>query len=123
MHELYELKEKLIEELEEYSKKGKFSREDVETIKYMSSAIDHLCNIMTDMDDGYSSRMSRDVTRGRMSYARGRGRNVRRDARGRYSSADGIEDFMWNLGEMMGSFPEEAKKDAERLMTKLEEMR
>jgi len=134
MHEeLYELKEKLIKELGDYAENGKYSKDDVETIKYLASAIDHICNIVSDMDENmYSGRMSRENRGGgtsgmsyrgmsRASYARGR--NARRDSRGRYSSADGMEDFMWTLGEMMGDFPAEAKKDAERLMTKLEEMR
>ena len=48
MHEdkLYELKEKLLKELEEYAQNGKYSKEDVETIKYMASAVDHICNIV-----------------------------------------------------------------------------
>lgn len=142
MHEeLYELKEKLIKELGEYSENGKYSKEDVETIKYLASAVDHLCNIVMDMDDdGYdmSRRMSRDgrggqgggnmggnsyysrAVRGRGSYARGR--NARRDSRGRYSGDGGIDEFMLTLGEMMGDFPEDAKRDAEKLMRKLEEM-
>ena len=52
MHDLHELKEKLLKELEEYGGNAKFSKEDVETIKYMASAIDHICNISE--DDGYS---------------------------------------------------------------------
>ena len=32
MHKLYELKEKLMRELEDYSENGKFSKEDVEAI-------------------------------------------------------------------------------------------
>lgn len=38
MHEdkLYELKEKLIKELEEYAQNGKYSKEDVETITLFS---------------------------------------------------------------------------------------
>lgn len=46
MHELYELKEKLMKELGEYSQNGKYSKEDVETIKYMASDVDHICNIV-----------------------------------------------------------------------------
>ena len=131
MHEeLYELKEKLIKELGEYSKNGKYSKDDVETIKYLASAVDHLCNIAEDMDEGsydMGYRMSRDTRGGGMdgyysrtgrgSYARGR----RRDSRGRYSSAESVEDFMITLGEMMGDFPEEAKRDAEKLMRRLKE--
>ena len=46
MHKLYDLKEKLICEMEEYAGKQDLSRTDVETIKYLSSAVDHMCNIL-----------------------------------------------------------------------------
>lgn len=62
MHEekLYELKEKLMKELGEYAENGKFSKEDAESIKYIASAIDHICNIVERMEDedGYSERGS-----------------------------------------------------------------
>lgn len=51
MHELYELKEKLLKELMEYSQNGKFSKEDAEVMKYLSSTIDHICNIVADMEE------------------------------------------------------------------------
>lgn len=59
MHEkLYELKEKLMKELGEYAQNGKYSKEDVETIKYMASAIDHMCNIIekAEEEEEYSQR-------------------------------------------------------------------
>lgn len=61
MHEeekLYELKEKLMKELSDYSENGKFSKEDAESIKYIASAIDHICNIVERMEEeeGYSQR-------------------------------------------------------------------
>ena len=60
MHELYELKEKLMKELAEYSQNGKYSKEDVETIKYMASAVDHICNIVERADEEeYSQRGGR----------------------------------------------------------------
>lgn len=64
MHEemLYELKEKLMKELAEYSQNGKFSKEDVESLKYIASAIDHICNIVERMEEEqeYSGRGSYD---------------------------------------------------------------
>lgn len=124
MHKLYELKEKLMDELEAYSQNGKFSKDDVEAIKYISSAIDHICNICEDMEGGeYSGNMMPDVNmsngsyrgmsnRGgsyrRGSYARGRGANARRDAMGRYSS-DGYsraeDEFRMDLQEMIKDAP------------------
>lgn len=124
MHDLHELKEKLIKELEEYSENGKYSKEDVETIKYLASAVDHLCNIIDDGEYSMDNRMD-----GRMRYSRtydGRNsyaRNRRRDSMGRYSRKADMDDFMMSLGEMMGDFPEDAKRDAEKLMRKLDEMR
>ena len=134
MHELMELKKKLIRELEEYSQNGKFSKEDVETIKYMASAVDHLCNILMDEDgeysnrgDGYSNRndgMSRNYGGG--SYARGRGRNARRDSMGRYSNegysrADGVEELVDNVRSMMQDLPQNLQMDAKRFIQKLEQ--
>lgn len=112
MPELHELKEKLISELEDYSRKAKYTREDIETIKYLSSAVDHLCNVISDMDDGYSKSPYR---------MGGSYRTQRRDGMGRYSRHGDVEGFMMELGRMMGSFPEDAKRDAEKLMRKLEE--
>lgn len=130
MHKLYELKDKLIEELEDYSENGKFSKEDVETIKYMASAVDHICNICNEEEEddvsyadgmggnmgGASYRYSRDgrMYRGGrpyrgMSYARGR-RNVPRDSMGRYSGADGEESL------------EDIKRDVQKLAEKVEQM-
>lgn len=155
MHELYELKEKLMKELSEYSQNGKFSKEDAEVIKYLASAIDHICNIVMDMEDeeysneyrysreqgggnrggqgggsyrggqGGNSRTGGSYAGGRYSrnsYARGRGRNARRDSMGRYSREGGVEELAQTLGEMMGELPEEVKRDAEKLMIKLDEM-
>jgi len=125
MHKLYDLKEKLIGELEDYSENGKYSKEDVEAIKYMASAVDHICNIVKDAeeDDGYSGRMYPDGMGGSYrgysrdgrgysregGYSNARGRmNAPRDSRGRYSGADGdVEDI---------------KRDMQRLMDKVEKM-
>lgn len=72
MHELYELKEKLMKELTEFSENGKFSKENIETIKYLTSSIDHLCNIMMDMEEEYSMEGGQSsYRRGQSSYARG----------------------------------------------------
>lgn len=119
MHKLYELKEKLMRELEDYSENGKFSKEDVEAIKYITSAIDHICNIMEDADEEeYSGGMggyayaggNRGGVRGNRSYARGRGGNARRDSRGRYSSEGYSYEFKADLEELMQDAPNERVK-------------
>jgi hypothetical protein len=121
MHKLTELKDKLTRELEDYADNGKFSEKDVESIKYMTSAIDHLCNIIGDEEDEYSGVMMNDdldgrySRRGGMSYARGRGSNARRDSRGRYSSRMYSGDNSMMLQELR-----ELKEDAPDERTRME---
>ena len=129
MHKLYELKDKLMKELEEYADNGKFSKDDVEAIKYTASAIDHICNIMEGEDDEYSGMYpymhggsyARGGNRGMgRSYARGR-TNARRDAMGRYSRAG--EDIAEQLRDMMADAPDEhIRMEIERLANKVEKM-
>ena len=139
MHELYELKEKLIKELEDYAQNGKFSKEDVEAIKYMASAVDHLCNIVERADsEEYSMRggNSRNYSyerggnrgggsyrsyEGGASYARGRGRNARRDSMGRYSNAEGVDELVDTVRNMMQDLPQHLQQDAQRFVQKLEQ--
>lgn len=130
MHELYELKDKLMAELEAYNENGKFSKDDAEAIKALSASIEHICNIVDyGEDEEYSSRSYADGMGG--SYARGgrggrggysreggsyrggsyaRGRSGRRDSMGRYSRDDGMEDI------------ETVKAEARKLVEKLEQM-
>ena len=150
MHKLYELKEKLIKELEDYADNGKFSKDDVEAIKYTASAIDHICNIVMDMEEeeggssyrgssyrgGSSYRNSRAGGESGQSRARGRGRNAKRDSMGRYSSydmggssrydggsyAEGMEEMVESIRGMMGEFPQEVQRDAQMFVQKLEQV-
>lgn len=138
MHEdkLYELKEKLLNELEEYAQNGKYSKEDVETIKYMASAVDHICNIVERDDEGYSERgggYSRNMggyyrggyprNYGGGSYARGRGQNARRDSMGRYSRDGGNDMMVQQLEDLMQDAPnEQIKQKIQQLVQQIEQM-
>ena len=54
------------------------------------------------------------------SYARGRGRNARRDSMGRYSRAD---DMVMELRELMEDAPDErTRQEFERFIKKVEQM-
>lgn len=138
MHKLYELKEKLMNELEDYADNGKFSKDDVEAIKYTASAIDHICNIV-ERDDEYSMAMdggsyegsyayARGGNRGGgRSYARGRGRNARRDSMGRYSREGGYsraaDDFKMELQEIMQEAPnEQVKMEIQHVINRMDTM-
>ena len=143
MHKLYELKEKLMNELEDYADNGKFSKDDVEAIKYTASAIDHICNIVErSEDEEYSGDMmgrvyndgSYNYGRGSYarggrdgrSYARGRGRNARRDSMGRYSSegySRASEGIVMELRELMDDAPDDRiRQEIQSLIHKVEKM-
>ena len=152
MHELYEIKEQLMDELKEYRNKQKKSMDDITVIKYLTSSIDHLCNIIEKAEDeeysmrggqggGYSreNRYSREGGRGGNryayeggqggeSFARGRGNNARRDSMGRYSReggysrTDGMENLVDYIHDVMNELPQDAKQDAKKLIQKLEQM-
>lgn len=145
MHELYELKDRLMKELEEYGKQD-LTAGSLEVVDKLSHSIKNICKIIESYEDeeGYSMRgrsyddgmndgtdgMSRRGSyRGsyRNSYARGRGSNARRDSMGRYaresgySRTDGIEELVENVREMMNELPQNLKQDAQRFVQKLEQ--
>lgn len=119
MHGIYELKDRLVEELEEYSKK-ELTPASLEKIDTLAHAAKNLAKIIECEEDDYSSR-SRGYDdamsyRGR-SYARGR----RRDGMGRYVS-DGYSraDFADRVRELMRDAPDDhTRQEMERLASKL----
>lgn len=127
MHELYELKDKLMRELEQYGKKD-MTAGTLEVVDKLSHAIKNICKIMeaAEGEEGYSQRGSRysynmrDPRDGN-SYARGRGRNARRDSMGRYSRADGVDELVESVRGMMDDLPDHLKQDAQRFVRKLEQ--
>lgn len=150
MHELYELKEKLLKEFGEYSKNGKFSKEDSEVMKNLSGTIDHICNIIErEEDEEYSQRGSYAYDNGNVgggmsgnmgggsyrgysrnrgnsyrmsgnSYARGRGQNARRDSMGRYSRGGDMVD---QLEDLMEDAPnDQIRQQIQQLITQVEKM-
>ena len=137
MNEIYELKEKLLKELEEYGRKGDLSTGSLEVVDKLAHSVKNLCKILEESDEG-----GRSYADGRMyggegrsygdgmyldgrSYARGRRGNVRRDAMGRYSnngySYDG-EDMADQLRDLMNDAPDHIKSDIQRLINKVEKM-
>ena len=148
MHELYELKDKLMKELEEYGTQ-ELTAGSLEVVDKLSHAIKNICKIIEtyeeeeegysmrgrSYDDGmtnggsggsYRGRTSRNYEGGnyrysRNSYARGRGVNARRDSMGRYSRAEGVEELVENVREMMGELPQNLQMDAQKFVQKLEQ--
>ena len=88
MHKLYELRDKLCDELISFTDKG-VSSGNLSTIDTLAHAIKNVDKIIEcDEGDEYSSRAYPDGMGGsyRRSYARGR------DRMGRYSGNDGMDD-------------------------------
>ena len=140
MHELYELKEILMDELKEYGSKGEMSTGSLEVVDKLTHTIKNLCKIIEAYEDeeyseqggggggsyyrrggggsyrrGGSSyyRRGGEGGGGQSSYARGRGSNARRDSRGRYASNNyynTTDEVTEKLEELMEEAPDEKSK-------------
>lgn len=144
MHELYDLKEMLCEELKEYGSKDKLDVGGLEIVDKLAHAIKNIDKIIEAYEEeeysmdggsyeggnqgggGYyengrsGNRYSREGMR-RMSYARGRGRNAKRDNMGRYSRAS--EDMVMELRELMEDAPDDRiRQEFQKLIQKVEQM-
>ena len=130
MKELYELKEKLCDELKTYGKKD-MSAGSLDVIDKLTHTIKNLDKIIEKREEeGYSGRYSdgmydRDMSVGdRNSYARGR--NMRRDSMGRYSNYSNGYSYhdgtVAELKEIMKDAPEEVKADIQKAIRKMETM-
>lgn len=123
MHEMYELKEMLCDELEKITKKGELSAGSLDAIDKLTHSIKSIETIMA--MDGYSGDGSYmgdeySYTRGGGSYAQRRdsmgrysrdGSYARGDRRGGYSRDDEMEELKADLHEMLrGAQSEEQKQ-------------
>lgn len=128
MEKLYELKDRLCEELEEIARKPDMGPGDLELIHKLTDTIKNIGKIeMLEEEGGYSQEDGRDDGYGRgMSYARGRGgynrggRNTRRDSRGRYSRDDGRSAMMEHLEMALDSAGDQDRETIKRFMRQLE---
>jgi len=140
MNELYELKEKLCRELKKYNNE-EVTTNSLEVTDKLAHAIKNIDKIIEKYEEeeggsyGYNSYEpmyrgnSNRGNRGNSynnSYARGRGRNAKRDAMGRYSSDSGYSrhgDVTEQLREMMMDAPnDEIRREYERVISRIESM-
>lgn len=131
MHKLYDLKDMLCEELEDYADKGNLDMNKLHEIDTLAHAIKNIDKII-DKEDGYSERRysergayenyrgsygdSYGDSYGRDGYSTRRGRtgNVRRDSMGRYARAT---DMRMEIERLMDEAPdEETRMKLERFM-------
>lgn len=140
MHELYELKDKLLQELEEYGSK-ELSAGTLDVVDKLSHAVKNLCKIieMKEDEEEYSGDMmgnrmmggtsyarsgNRGGSRGGSyrgsyegrggSYARGRGSNAKRDSMGRYSSERGYSRDGMEMADQLRDLMEDAPDETIR---------
>lgn len=129
MHGIYELKEMLCKELEEYGSKGELSTGTLEIVDKLAHTVKNLDRIIESYEeeegsyayeDGMYYKGVRSMNRGGDSYARGRGRNARRDSMSRYSRNSDMVD---QLRDLMREAPDEkTRQEIQRLVTKMEQM-
>lgn len=128
MNEIYELKEKLCKELEEYGRKGDLDVGSLEIVDKLAHAVKNLGKIIEMSEEEYSGASDgRGGSYNRSyrydgSYARGR----RRDSMGRYSRgysrAEEMDEMVDSIRSMMGSLPSDMQRDAQRFVDRLEKM-
>lgn len=134
MHKLYELKEKLMDELNEYSEKEEMSAGDLEVVDKLTHTIKNLCKIIEDAEEyseaggsyqggsyeGGGSYRNQYSNRG--SYAQGGGRggsraSRARGSRARYSSygsmAERLEELAMEAPDMR------TRQEIERLIERM----
>lgn len=151
MEYMDKIKKTLCKELEAMSEKSKYTLQETEYIKNISSIMKNFAKIKSE-EEGYSNRGSYDMRGASFddySERRGRGRYAKRDSMGRYSSDgasydsyseeggtpyregmsyDGYarhnaqEHMMHKLGEMMSDASPEQRKALEECMHKLNTM-
>ena len=125
MQALYDLKEMLCKELEEYGKKGELSAGTLDIVDKLTHTIKNLDKIIEVYEDEGYSNYGGGMYGGRgVSYARGRGRNARRDSMGRYSG-DGYSrtgDMVERLRDLMNEAPDDrTRNEIQRLVTRMEQ--
>lgn len=142
MHAIYELKEKLCDELEEYGEK-KLDAGSLDVIDKLAHTIKNLDKIIENYEEGNYSGYDGDYDDGIMmdgpynrsgsferdgrgsSYARGRGRNAKRDSMGRYASRGYAMDnasMVKELRELMKEAPDErTRQEFRTFISKMEQ--
>lgn len=129
MEKLYDLKEKLFEELEEFARKQELGAGDLEVLHKLTDTIkniDKICLLEEEggysQDDGYD-RGNSYANRGQ-HYVRGHysrdGRGTRRDGMGRYSRDDGRSAMMEHLEMAMDAANDRDRENIKRWMRQLE---
>jgi hypothetical protein len=134
MHKLIDFLCDELEDLERKAEKeGKLSMAEIQYLDTLAHAKKNLMKADEMSDEGYSQRgysMGENSYRDGHSYARGRGRNARRDSMGRYSNrmypvdySMAADDMVSELRDMMHDAPDEqTKREFQKFISKIESM-
>lgn len=132
MNELYELKDKLMKELEEYGNQ-ELSAGSLEVVDKLSHAIKNICKIIEAYkmeEDEYSMNMGEGSNYSRRNsygysrndgYSREGGNRSRYSRTGGYSRGDGVAELVESVRGMMHELPQNLQIDAKKFVTKLEQ--
>lgn len=121
MNALYDLKDMLLEQLEEYGKKGELSSsvlEKVDTLAHATKNLDKIIEVCEGEDSGMDDYSNRSYRRSRSgSYY---GRSGRRSGRSsRYSRNSSFANQLYSMADDVED--EQTKKEIERLAAKMDQ--
>lgn len=134
MHAIYDLKEQLCKELEEYGEKGELTAGTLDVVDKLAHAIKNIDRIIEKYEEeegsseesyndgsyGSYGRRGRSYNSGR-SYARGR--NAKRDSMGRYSRGSYDNGMVQELRDLMNDAPDErTRREFQSFISKMEQM-
>lgn len=127
MHAIYDLKEMLCKQLEDYGKKGEMNAAVLERVDMLAHAVknlDKIIEVYEASEDGeYSGNRNRMYD---VSYRRDGGQSYRgrkRDSMGRYASDGYSRDMVAQLKDMVEDAPDErTRQEMQRLISHMEQM-
>ena len=128
MHAIYDLKEMLCKQLEDYGKKGEMNAAVLERVDMLAHAVKNLDKIIENYEaeeSGYSTGRSMARSYKDMRYDGERStRGRRRDAMGRYSGDEYSRhgDVVGELRELMEDAPDDrTRQEIQRVVSRLEQ--
>lgn len=145
MHDIYKLKDLLMDELKEYGQKGELTAGSLDVVDKLAHSVKNICKIIEDCEnEEYSGAYRGGSYRGGSyeggsmggmgggSYARGGRGGGRRGGGNQYGSyargggysraEDGMEDLLSEMHELMPMLPEEKRREAQRFVEKMRGM-
>lgn len=123
MRALYDLKDKLSEELDDIARKPEMSAGDLETVHKLTDTIKNIDKICALEDEGYSEagdmeHYRRGNSYGGRYYVRGH-YDTRHGDRSRYSRGDGRSEMMEHLEAALDTATEEDRDAIKRFMREI----